>query len=227
MGTVLLHKAGRGTVGGGAAAPTWTATGNPGWLGSGNSGNTTLTWTGVNIGTATSDRIVVAVVRIISVGNFTDFTIDGVSATQAIQSTSSFSQLMAIYYRNVTAGTSVNFAVTTGAGALGSAIVQVGILTGVTATPTSTGKNDVAIVTGPATQDLTLTVPSTGFYIWGGIDLDNQAITTGNVTEDFNLADANGPTVLGHNSTAGSQTVTLQGSGGGYILGSIGATWGP
>lgn len=189
------------TAGGGGAAPTWTKTGNPA---SQNTGTTSVTFTSVSIGTASSDRIVVAVYNSAS-AVATAMTIGGITATKAVEESSGISGLQ-IWYAPVPTGTTANIVATSG-GAMSNESVIVGILTGVTAAPPITNTTPPAS-TSPAT--ISVNVPSTGFGIVGIYQGGTTSGAWTNATQDFLVADASGnKLIMANDSTSGTNSVTI------------------
>jgi len=210
---------------------TWTPTANPAWQGNGsNSGNTTLTFTGLNLGSPSASDVIVIGVVTVAVGSITSVTVNGSAATQQVATALAFSRQLAIYsITGLTAATG-NVAVSTAANLLGDAVVFVGKLTGVNATPGTADHKDMQSVTGPSTLSVTAIVPTNGFGIYLGMDIATETFTISNATVDYSATNgsANGGVAkFGNNSTAGSQTVSSQGTGGGYVLGAALVPWGP
>jgi len=220
------------------ATATWTATAAPAIQEIGYSENT-ATFSSVNIGTASSGRIVV-----VGVGNdSSDFTpnaavksvtIGGISATLAATTTGNGA---GIWYANVPTGTTANIVLTGGTSNFGLIGIQVGILTGVLATPSSIGLNNDNYNGGSAAPTITATVSSGGV----GVILFNeeegsplQVPAWANATADSYVHDETGNTmqvILAHTFSAGSQTATLNSSSASTYLyqynAGVAATWAP
>lgn len=200
-----------------AAAPAWFATGNPA---SQNVVATSVTFTAVPIGTASADRIVVALYN--NGGSLaTGMTIGGVTATKAVEELTGISALQ-IWYAAVPTGTTADFVVTAG-GNMNVESLIVGKLTGVTAAPPFTS-SDPPGSADPAT--ISVNVPATGFGIVGIFNI-RADVTWTNAAEDFNVADANGSwLIMAHDTLAGTNTVSASGLGG-QSHHMVSASWGP
>lgn len=209
----VLH---RGVAAVAASPPTWTATGNPA---SQNTGTTSVTFTAVPIGTASADRIVVALYNSTAVA--TGMTIGGVTATKAIDELTGISGLQ-MWYAAVPTGTTANIVVTAG-GAMSNESLIVGKLTGVTAAPSNTS---VELPSSSDPSNISVTVPLTGFGIVGIYGTPTLVGWTG-ATEDFRVADAGGNLlVMAHTAVAGTNTVQANTfSGGSHHM--VSASWGP
>jgi hypothetical protein len=213
-------------AGGGGGSPTWLKTANPAvqTVGSGN----TATFSGANIGTASSDRIVVVCAATDGGGPLVSpngVTIGGTNATLA-KASNAGTKNAEIWYLNVPSGTSATIAVTGTTGLTYSGIT-VGILTGVTATPTTTAAEAYGYNGDPNTTSSALTIPATGFGIVCGGSESNGTPTFNVGTLDYKTATGASWSVLsGYISTSGSQTPSISGysySG----LGIAAASWGP
>lgn len=190
-------------------AASWTATAAPAIQANGFASNT-ATFSSVSIGTASSDRyVIVGIVN--DSQSVSGITIGGVSATSAVATGHT-----AIYYLNVTAGTTATIVVTL-AGAYNLIGIQVGILTGIDSTPTSTGVHPYDFVVDP--QTVTATVPTGGV----GVVIVNSASSAStpqipswsSAIADSYSHDETGNTIqaiLAHTLTSGSQTPALTSS---------------
>lgn len=218
------NERGRGAaiIGGGGAAPAWTATANPAIVNNG-FGTSTTTFTNQAIGTASADRIVV-VFGSSTFNPTTGVTCGGNAMTLAVQSDPAGTQDASVWYLNVTTGTTATIVVEGGIQFVG---ITVGILTGVTATPTTTAIDPSESGGDPYTTTTALTVPSTGF---GLVVLGSNSTAvpfTWNVgTRDFSTTSAGMSIETGFISASGSQTPSISGPGfaSTYIAA---ATWGP
>lgn len=200
------------------APPAWTATDNPTPQ---NTGTTSVTFTAVNIGTASADRIVVVLFNSGSAVS-TGMTIGGISATKAVEESTGISGLQ-IWYAAVPSGTTANIVVTSGS-AMSIESLLVGKLTGVTAAPAHTS---VTTTTSSDPATISVNVPSTGFGIvgiYGAPTFDNGWT---NATLDFSVTDANAVILsMAHDSLSGTNTVSAGGfSGAGVHM--VSASWGP
>ena len=201
-----LTGAGLGAPSGGAATPTWTGT-DSSQAAQGAYASATLTWTGVSLGAASSSRVVVVAVAFSnSACSLTSGSIGGVTATVAVTSTT-HAHGIAIMWAVVPTGTTGNVVITTSSSVWGPTNILVGALTG-TAT-NGTGGN---VVYGFVPQTITQTVPTNGFMIAAFNDdqIAGNATTLGNGTYTYHdISWTGGLFSLAYNSSAGSQTMTI------------------
>lgn len=216
----MLHHGRRGILSrgaGGGANPTKSYNGFTSALGTGTS---TFSVTGVSLGTAASDRIVAVYIHYPNgtISKISSVTIAGVSATLAVEvNASNQARVAAIYYANITTGTSGTVSVVTN-GTQSSAIrciVASYSLYGLTSsTPTATQVSNNDVLNVSPTRSVTITPSSGGIliagYNAGGYNPPASATWT-NATEDFenefqagNIA----TTASEANLTASSLTVT-------------------
>lgn len=198
----------------------------------------TATFSSVNIGTASSGRIVVVGVGDQNSGNcpLASVIIGGTGATEATTTTDGEASL---WYANIASGTSADIVVTcTGVASFHDIGIQVGALTGATLTPSSTGVFNFAYAAQP--QTVTATVPSNGVGVVFATEGENSTTTPPlpswtNTTGDSYSNDTTGdnnPTqvILAHTYTAGSQTPSISSNGTAYnFVGTamVMATWAP
>lgn len=190
-------------------AAAWTATAAPAIQVNGFTGST-ATFSTVSIGTASSDRIVI--VGIVNDSQpVSSITIAGVSATQAVAIGHS-----ALYYLNVTSGTTATIVVTL-AGAHNLIGIQVGILTGITSAPSASGTHSYDFVVDP--QTVTATVPTGGVGVvivntGSNASLPPIPSWTNAIGDSYSHSEAGNTiqAILAHTLTSGSQTPTLTSS---------------
>lgn len=198
---IPMTGAGKGAPGGGVSPVIWTATDNP--VGQSAPG-TSATFTAANIGTASSDRIVVVAVNTTNVVA-TAVTVGGISATKAVQEATILSGLQ-IWYAAVSSGTTANIIVSAG-GSFGEVTIQVGKLTGATATPTATNTATPGVADP---SSITITVPTNGVAL--AVFASDIVVTPSisNATLDYNTTNpGSGSQILVHTTTVGSQTPTF------------------
>lgn len=199
----------------------------------------------VNIGTASSDRIVVLAISVTSgAPGACSVTIAGVSAT--LQSITGTSNSNGFYYANVTSGSgSQNVVITcAAAGSIGNVSIAGGYLTGLSgggsATPDASASAASTAYQNQPVNLPTITIPSGGIAIAlinAGCANSSITVSWTNVTNtsgDFNSCDpTNGVTLLvttAHRATAGSITMTAQATSPNTLNGTgifMVSTWGP
>ena len=220
-------------VSGGGSSPAWTKTAAPAIQNIAYSGATTVTFSSVAIGAASSNRIVIVnVCANHSASNSVTCTIDygsgATSATLAVANSSSGTgPIDAIFYLAAPTGTTATIVLTaTGTTpTFGYVGITVGALTGVTATPTSTATQDSGYNADPQVTTSALTVPATGFglVVGGG----GGGPPTWNVgTQDYYTTSAGLVMTSGYISASGSQTPSISGFSYAFF-GMVAATWGP
>ncbi len=185
---------------------TFTQTANPptqtfGWA------TTPVTFSNVNIGTPSADRIVV-------VGYYgqvpPSLTINGTVATKAVETSvqSGGFNSLSIWYANIPTGTSANIVI--GSAAYSTVGIQVGILTGANPTPTAT--SSAAFTYSPQPHTLTGTVPTNGIGIIFAFEGNTGGVPSWtNATEDNYTNDVadNTQLILAHSYTPGALTWSL------------------
>ncbi len=203
-------------------------------------GSNQASFSSVNIGTPSSQRIVV-----VGVGqdNHTcpviSLSVNGIFATEAVDDgPDSYSSL---WYINVTSGTTANIVVTCPSdGAFGVVDILVGTLTGASLTPTAVATHPTDSTDDPQAIPTSgsITVPTNGVAVvfagQPGSSGDNTVTWTG-ATGDYYVetsTEGDGESVLlAHSYTAGSDSFTVSGSvGNGFGYGSFSAVvaaWGP
>ncbi len=218
---------------------TWTPTAAPATQYLVYPSPSTVTFSNVNIGTATSSRIVVVGAEDYDAPAcpMASVTIGGTSATEATTTTEGRTSL---WYASVSSGTSANIVLTcTGGGSFENVGIQVGTLTGAIPTPASTGVFNFAYE--PQPQSVTATVPANGvgviFAAEGEASTSTPPVPSWtNATGDSYSNDTDGDSnpvqiILAHTYVPGSQTPSLS-SGNGTSYSYIGttmvmATWAP
>jgi hypothetical protein len=206
----------------------------------------TATFSNVNIGTASSDRVVVV--------GFTDdddncpissVSIGGTIAALAVQSSSNdaSSYNSSLWYANITSGTTANIVVAcSGGGAFNLVDILVGTLTGESsAAPTATAihYSDASPDPQSIPTSTPMTVPSNGAAVIFASAPSSGANTvtwtnTSNSSGDYynaTSADNSMSTLLAHSYASGSETYTVEGSvGNGFGFGGfagVAAAWQP
>lgn len=168
----------------------------------------------VNIGTASSDRIVVVAVSPNNNGPVTAVTIAGNNATLAVQSGAADTQDASIWYLNVPTGTTATINVTTTTGFPSLIGIVVGILTGSQATPAApTAARADGFLADPQTTTSALTINT------GGIGIVTLCAQTPNATPTWNVGTqdqqvSSGTSLqilLGEINSTGSQTPSITG----------------
>jgi len=219
---MLWHKAiGAGGVGGGGPA-TLTFIGTSDYGASG----TSHTYTSVDIGTATSDRIVIVVVH--ATGNtsgttVTGVTLGGTSMTSAIATTNSFST-GSIHYLEVASGTSATIVASYSSLKARGTIAVYTLTDWSSATPSYTDSS-----TGTSTtRSVNMDIPTGSVAVYG---LTAQASTVtssysdATETYDGDVGGAGTTTASGaylyDAGTAHTETVTLSASQPGMLLGAV------
>jgi hypothetical protein len=186
-------------------------------------------FTGVSIGTAASNRVVVVCVGASNNTPVTSVTIGGVSATAAEQSGGS-ANAAELWYASVPSGTTATFDINLAAGFPTNIGIIVGALTTTTPTP-GTGALQASTLFNNDPQETTtaITVPSNGIgIVCGDTGTPNASPTYNNWTADQQVTISAGTPeqwLLGHVGT-GSQTPSISG----YAFSSFGiaaAPWGP
>lgn len=175
--------------------------------------STSYTFNNIDIGTATGDRLVVIGVTALggsfSSGTISGLTINGVSATEAIQTPNNdnFTRT-AIFYLSVTSGTTANIVATLSAGSAARCFITSYALYGLgSTTPLSTNTN------AASTQSLTNTVDTAIGSIIISLGSVNALTTMNwtNVNQDFTAQDVRTMTGASlQTTTSGSRIVTLQ-----------------
>jgi hypothetical protein len=224
------------SIASGGGAPTWnpSASGGTG-IQEGIGFHNSVTFTGINIGTAASNRIVVLCFGANATnGPGTTATVNGTSLTQAaIGYDGLVGNAAFLFYGNVPTGTSATIVITDpGPGNPYNDVgIAVGALYNVTATP-SGGTSNYVESSGSHGSTITysgaLTVPSTGFGIACTFaDNNNTTIPTWNspMGDDINQPGTVIAIDLAHSSTAGSLTPSASSSTGAYY--GAAAAWGP
>jgi hypothetical protein len=215
---------GPGTSHSSGAAPTWLKTDNPPvqTISSGS----TATFLGANIGTASSNRIVVVCAATRIGGPLTGVTI-ATNPTTLAKASNVGAVNAEIWYLSVPSGATADI-VLTGTAALQYIGITVGILTGVTATPNSTALLAYGYNPDPNTTSSALTILSTGFgIVCGGSETPNATPTFNVGTLDYERATGALWSVLSGNiSASGSQTPSISGyNSAGLAIAA--ASWGP
>ena len=175
---------------------------------SANSATNSQSFAGVSIGTAASNRYVIATIyESKQSGNWSanpisSVTIGGVSATLAGTQVTNNATVVAIYYANVPTGTTATFAWTLAANTIETVLGVYRVVDLVSATPTATAS---ATTTNPSAS---LAIPTNGFGI--GIAGVNTltTFTWTNLTENFDVQ-AGASTASGAmNTSSGTSTRT-------------------
>ncbi len=228
LGTTATSTDQTFTTASGGGGVTFTPTDNPANQSIGNASSTAL-FPGVNIGTPSSDRIVVVAVSLVANYAAQNVTIGGISATEATGTIESNSTSQSIWYASVPTGTSADITVNVSNGCceLNAIGIAVGTLTGATATPTSL--DTVTSAYNPDPQTIPITVPSNGVgIVMLGGRADSTPTTWSNATGDYTTGTA-GTSItvsLAHTYNAGSDTPSATGWNYGGA-GLAGAAWGP
>ncbi|HUO50275.1 MAG TPA: hypothetical protein VMU25_01795, partial [Candidatus Paceibacterota bacterium] len=227
---------------GGGTSATFTPIGN-GTIQDLGYASRTATFSGVAIGTPSSDRIVVVGVADINRNCQTaSVTIGGTAATEAVGDTSiGFGGDSTLWYASIPTGTSANITATCGVGgdAYGLLGIQVGTITGASPTPSATGVHlatinaaDPQLIPGSGT----ITVPANSVAVIFGStgSTGNNTVTWTNATGDEYAHTESGLTLtalMAHSYQVGSDTFSVSGSvGNGFGYGSFSgvvAVWGP
>jgi len=185
----------------------------------------TATFSNVNIGTPSSDRIVVVSVAGQFNNNLPTVTIGGASATEAT-STKGTRFPTGIWYLNVPAGSTTTIVVS--ADAINYVGITVGELTGASPTPTSLATLDYGYQADPQVTPMALTIPVNGVaIIAAGSETPNSSFTFNVGTDDYStIAGTSWQILEGHISASGSETPSI--SGFNYTgFGMSAAAWGP
>lgn len=217
LAQVPMTGAGKGTPGA-PTTPTYTFTEAP----AGQSpGTSTATFTSVNIGTASADRVVIVSLNTEGV-TAASLTIGGVSASKATSDASGVSDV-SIWYLNVTTGTTATIVATSSGGNFTKAGVIVGYATGINATPTQTQL--IGSGTSPRTLP-SITVPSTGFAIAHGVTQNGgTGQTWSGATQNASLFLPSATKMFqAITTTTSAPQLSWSGGGNGHI---VGAAWGP
>lgn len=183
---------------------------------------TSHTITSVPIGTAASDRVVAVYLAtgVDTTTNITGVTINGVTATKAVDYGTSASRVAAIWYANVTSGTDVNVVVTLGASSKYNGVVASVSMYGLFNTaPNTTGFsfNNATSVTPSRSVDVGFPEGGIVFagYSAGG---ENSGTTHSwtNMTEQFDAQSSSGAegytAAYDASVTGGTTTVTATGT---------------
>lgn len=224
-GHLTLLGAGKPAAGGGGGGNvTWTPTANPPiQAGTANPQR----FTSVNIGTAAADRYVIVCTGQTSNGPVTAVTVNGVSATQAVDSVGTSGAESALWYANVTSGTSVTIDVTLTAGFPSFAGIAVGTINTATPTPGTTSSNPgAAFRNDPQTTAASVTVPSNGIAVLCAATTNvNATPTYNNWNANYNIVSGTSfQLLLGNLSATGTPSVS------GFAFsdfGIVAAPWGP
>jgi hypothetical protein len=150
-----------------------------------------ITWTGVAIGTATSDRIVVVTVSGDAANDLSSVTVGGISATRAVGTTmTGFADGTQIWFASVPTGTTATIVVAAGS-FINEIAIAVGIITG-SATTAVSATQTVAIATIADPHLITATVPTNGVALISV--LVDRATTPSwtNATGDANIQQVGG-----------------------------------
>lgn len=200
----------------GGGAPSYTFTDSPAAIAP---GATTATFTSVNIGTASSTRIVIVSLNVEG-GTTASMTVGGVSVTKATSEGSGVSDA-SIWYGNITTGATATIVATSTGANFTRAMICVGFAEGITATPTQTQ----TVVPGVSPRALpSITVPSTGFALANGVTQSGgTAHSWTNATQNCSI-DSTTKQRQAITLTTGAPTLTWTGGGNGHV---VGAAWGP
>lgn len=209
---------------GGGGSVNWTKTANPAiQAGTANP----QSFTSVNIGTAASDRIVIVCAGQNSNGPINALTINGVSATKAVDSTATGGSETSLWYLNVTSGTSATIDLTSNSAFPGFVGIAVGTINTATATPgTTTSNPGASFRNDPQTTAASVTVPSNGIAVLCAATTNvNATPTYNNWNADYNIVSGTSfQLLLGNLSTTGTPSVS------GFAFsdfGVVAAPWGP
>ena len=195
---------------------------------------TTYTFTGVSIGTASSDRVVIVApfgrANTTSSMSISSITVGGNTPTTNVAQTSgggSTSSAQGIYSINVPSGTTATIAVTFSTGAL-RANIAVWTMTGTNGLTTASATANS--ITGSPTVSTTINVPANGGAVASASGGGSTTTWTG-LTEDFDtLVEAANTYTGSHNNFLASQTglsVSANFSGGTTDPLLVVASWGP
>ena len=214
---VPMTGAGLGApTGGGGPPPTWTATGNPVAQ---NTGTTSVTFSGVAVGSPAASDVIVAVYSSES-SVASGITCNGNAMTKRIEESTSISGLQ-IWSITASAAGITGLATTTfiasSGGSMTSEVIQVGKLTGVNPTPPNSGANASSL-------SIAVTVPSPGFAIVGAYSTPSFSTVWGGGTQDFETGTATGALYTVNATVTG--TVSQTGTPAGDIHLAY-AAWGP
>lgn len=223
MGTLLLQKAGKGTIvaTGGGAAFTWDseAIANPAFA------STIQTFLTQGIGPASADRQVLVFIGQSEGDAFISVTIGGVLATQVVTNTTTTTRT-AMYMANVPTGTTATIVITCTA-LIDFIGIEVGHFTGINATATATGGIEVGFAADP--QNITLTNPTGGICVFGGWSILNANVPTWNNLPDnrHQIASATDRSALMGTSTVTGSAARGVSNFNSAGFGGVSACWGP
>lgn len=217
-----------GTAGGNVFA-TYTQTDNP--TAQANPGSATVTFSGANIGTAASNRVVVLA---FSSGTnvATAVTVGGVGMTKAIEESTVVSGLQ-IWYGTVPSGATANVVLTFPGNPTNCLLVVGKFNSGASVTPSDT--QSTANGGGATTETLNAAIPASGFAVMGTVQQNtletqtwtNMTSTSGDATNSSTQGNTNS-IYTAHSTTSGSPTaLTIALTGGNQQMHSVSASWGP
>lgn len=190
-------------------------------------GSSTVTFTGVAIGTAASNRVVVALFNS-AVQIASACTIGGVSATLAIGEATVASSVQ-IWYATVPSGTTANFVFSFPGNPTNCCLVSGSFNSGASTTPTDTEHGANA---SGSSQTLNTIIPSSGFGVMAvamsftgvsGAAWTNMTSSAGDSSQTATLDTL----VTAHSTTAGSPTALSWSNGFVGAIHSVSASWGP
>lgn len=181
------------------AAAAYVTRGGPG----AQTGSNPYTWSGVSIGAAASDRLVIVSVGWAGLGTVTlsSATIGGVSATIVAQTTGTNTGI-AIIAAVVPTGTTADIVVTMSAG---MSRFYYAVWRGTGFVSTTAYDTDAPAGGASSARSATIDVPAGGFVFATSQGADSGGVTWTNVTEDWDYSDSNDK----HNGGSASSS-TLQ-----------------
>lgn len=191
-------------------------------------GSTTVTFSGVNIGTAASNRVVVLVFS--SATNVaTNVTVGLTTMTKAIEESSIASGLQ-IWYGTVASGATANVVLTFAGNPTNCLLVAGAFNSGASVAPSGTPQS--AANASATSQSLNQTIPTGGFAIMGTVEQTSvQTPTWTNMTAsggDATNSVVNNSIYTAHSTTAGSPTaLSISLTGAANSIHSVSASWGP
>ena len=211
-------------------------------------GGGTTTFPTINIGSATSSRIVVVGVvndaanGCCGDGGTTAVTIGGISATEAAYSDTSTTSAASLWYLPLATGTSTDIQVYPGAAAVSNVGILVGIVTGASASAPSATSTHPGVYNGNVVQTIptsgTVSVPTNGVAVLYGTGSYNASevatwTNTSSATGDYINGSASGNGIeqmVAHSYATGAQSFGVSGSPSTFSFGGFSgvmAAWGP
>lgn len=191
-------------------------------------GSTTVTFSGVNIGAAASNRVVVLVFSA-ATNVATAATVGGVSMIKAIEESTIISGLQ-IWYGTVASGATANVVFTFPANPTNCLLIAGKFNSGTSVSPSGTPQQ--AANASTTSQTLNQTIPTGGFAVMATVEQTTaQTPTWTNMTAaggDATNSATNNSVYTAHSTTAGSPTaLSISLTGAVNQIHSVSAPWGP